>query len=155
MADAERGQETPEEEAGAASEEIADEQDEDAPVIELAPSASPREEPQLAPDPGASAPPTQADAQPSPDNLQRMLDVPLSLTVELGGTDLQLAEVLKLRPGSVVEIDRLPGEPIDLLVNGSLFAKGEVVVINDTFGYRITQLVQHGTTRVATDLQGE
>jgi len=74
-------------------------------------------------------------------NLHRMMDVPLSLTVELGSTELPLAEVLRLDSGSVVSLDRLPGEPIDLLVNGQLFARGEVVVINDTFGYRITELV--------------
>jgi flagellar motor switch protein FliN/FliY len=70
-----------------------------------------------------------------------MMDVPLSLTVELGSTELPLAEVLRLDSGSVVSLDRLPGEPIDLLINGQLFARGEVVVINDTFGYRITELV--------------
>ena len=74
-------------------------------------------------------------------NLHRMMDVPLSLTVELGSTELPLAEVLRLDSGSVGSLDRLPGEPIDLLINGQLFARGEVVVINDTFGYRITELV--------------
>lgn len=74
-------------------------------------------------------------------NLRRMFDVPLSLTVELGSTEMPLADVLKLDAGAVVTIDRLPGEPIDLLVNGRPFARGEVVVINDTFGYRITELV--------------
>lgn len=155
MADAEHGQQVPDEEAEATAEDLAQQQDEDAPVVEMTPPPSLHQEPEHEPDPGDPALPTQAEAQPSVDNLQRMLDVPLSLTVELGGTDMQLAEVLKLRPGSVVQIDRLPGEPIDLLVNGSLFARGEVVVINDTFGYRITQLVQQGATRVATDLQGE
>lgn len=75
------------------------------------------------------------------DNLARMLDVPLTLTVELGSTDMQLSEVLRLETGSIITINRLPGEPIDLLVNGRVFARGEVVVINETFGYRITELV--------------
>lgn len=75
-------------------------------------------------------------------NLHRMMDVPLSLTVELGSTELPLSEVLRLDAGSVITLDRLPGEPIDLLINGRVFARGEVVVINDTFGYRITELVQ-------------
>ncbi len=75
-------------------------------------------------------------------NLRRMLDVPLTLTVELGSTEMPLAEVLRLDAGAVVTIDRLPGEPIDLLINGRLFARGEVVVINETFGYRITELVE-------------
>ena len=87
------------------------------------------------------------DAPPGPrrgprhDNLQRMLDVPLTLTVELGSTEMPLAEVLRLDAGAVVTIDRLPGEPIDLLINGRHFARGEVVVINEAFGYRITELV--------------
>jgi len=155
VADGEPGQQTPGEEAEVTAEDLAQRQDEDAPIVEITPSPSLHEETHAEAAPGAAGmlPPT--EAEPDVDNLQRMLDVPLSLAVELGGTDMQLAEVLKLRAGSVVEIDRLPGEPIDLLVNGSLFAKGEVVVINDTFGYRITQLVQQKSTRVATDLQGE
>ncbi len=93
------------------------------------------------------------DATGSPgswDNLQRMLDVPLSLTVELGSTEMPLSEVLKLDSGSVVTIDRLPGEPIDLLINGRLFARGEVVVVNDTFGYRITELIDDGDETLGT-----
>lgn len=75
-------------------------------------------------------------------NLQRMLDVPLSLTVELGSTEMPLSEVLRLEGGSVITLDRMPGEPIDLLINGRVFARGEVVVVNETFGFRITELVQ-------------
>ncbi|MGC9320034.1 MAG: flagellar motor switch protein FliN [Armatimonadota bacterium] len=74
-------------------------------------------------------------------NLHRMLDVPLTMTVELGSTEMPLSEVLKLETGSVITINRLPGEPIELLINGRVFARGEVVVVNDTFGYRITELV--------------
>jgi len=74
-------------------------------------------------------------------NLHRMLDLPLSLTVELGSTEMPLSEVLRLEGDSVITIDRMPGEPIDLLINGRVFARGEVVVINETFGCRITELV--------------
>jgi len=74
-------------------------------------------------------------------NLRRMLDVPLDMTVELGRTQMPLSDVLRLDVGSVVTIDRLPGEPIDLLINGRVFARGEVVVINETFGFRVTELV--------------
>ncbi|MGI5817251.1 MAG: flagellar motor switch protein FliN [Armatimonadota bacterium] len=86
-------------------------------------------------------------------NLHRMLDVPLSLTVELGSTEMPLAEVLRLEGGSVITIDRIPGEPIDLLINGRVFARGEVVVINETFGYRITELVDdaESTLEIARD----
>jgi flagellar motor switch protein FliN/FliY len=82
-----------------------------------------------------------------------MLDVPLALTVELGSTEMALSEVLRLEGGSVITIDRMPGEPIDLLINGRVFARGEVVVINDTFGYRITELVDdaESTIEIARD----
>ncbi|NLO06865.1 MAG: flagellar motor switch protein FliN [candidate division WS1 bacterium] len=87
-------------------------------------------------------------------NLQRMLDVPLSLTVVLGSTELPLSEVFALEAGSVISIDRLPGEPIDLLINDRLFARGEVVVINETFGYRITELVDGGSPAGAMRADG-
>jgi flagellar motor switch protein FliN/FliY len=89
-----------------------------------------------------------AEATPHPDpnlsgsaNLAAMLDIPLSLTVELGRAQLALAEVLALRPGSVVELDRFPGEPLDLYANGRLIARGEIIVINDIFGFRITEVL--------------
>ncbi len=75
-------------------------------------------------------------------NLRRMLDVPLNMTVELGGAEMPLSEVLRLDAGSVITLDRMPGEPIDLLINGRVFAKGEVVVVNETFGFRVTELVE-------------
>lgn len=87
-------------------------------------------------------------------NLHRMLDVPLSLTVELGSTEMPLSEVLRLESGSVITIDRMPGEPIDLLINGRVFARGEVVVINDMFGYRITELVDDAEASVQTGGDG-
>lgn len=81
-------------------------------------------------------------------NLYRMLDLPLSLTVVLGETEMPLSEVLNLDTGSVITIDRAPGEPIDLLINGRLFARGEVVVINETFGCRITKLVDDAAATI-------
>ncbi len=77
-----------------------------------------------------------------------MLDVPMSLTVELGATEMPLSEILNLEDGSVITIDRAPGEPIDLLINGRLFARGEVVVINETFGCRITELVDDAAATI-------
>jgi flagellar motor switch protein FliN len=74
-------------------------------------------------------------------NLELMYDVSLNLSVELGQTELALKEVLELTRGSIIEIDRLAGEPVDLLVNGKLIARGEVVVIEDNFGLRITTIV--------------
>jgi flagellar motor switch protein FliN len=74
-------------------------------------------------------------------SLAAMLDVPLRLTVELGRAELPLAEVLALKPGSVVDLDRFPVEPLDLYANGRLVARGEIIVLNDIFGFRITDIL--------------
>lgn len=74
-------------------------------------------------------------------DVSMIMDVPLELTVELGRTNMFIKDILDLGPGSVVEINRLAGEPIELLVNGKVIAKGEVVVIDERFGIRITQLL--------------
>lgn len=74
-------------------------------------------------------------------NLDVILDVPVTLTIEIGRTRLSIGELLKLNQGSVVELDRLVGEPHDVLVNGTLIAHGEVVVIDDRFGIRFTDIV--------------
>ena len=73
--------------------------------------------------------------------LERVMDIPLKVTVELGSTHLKVRKVLDLAKGSVIELDKLSGEPIDLLVNGRLMAKGEVVVLNENFGVRITEIL--------------
>ncbi|MEB3298256.1 MAG: flagellar motor switch phosphatase FliY [Candidatus Sericytochromatia bacterium] len=77
----------------------------------------------------------------APSSLDLILDVPLKVTVELGRTRMQIREVLDLANGSVVELDKLAGEPVDLLVNGKLIARGEVVVIDENFGIRVTDIV--------------
>jgi flagellar motor switch protein FliN len=74
-------------------------------------------------------------------NLDLLMDVKLNLTVELGRTDLSIKKVLELTRGSVIELDKVAGEPVDLYANGKLIAKGEVVVIEDSFGLRITGIV--------------
>lgn len=76
-----------------------------------------------------------------PDNLSLILDVPLQISVELGRSRKTIKEILEMGPGSVVELDRLAGEPVDMIVNGKLIAKCEVVVVNETFGIRITDIV--------------
>ncbi|GAB6875771.1 hypothetical protein JCM13210_04970 [Thermaerobacter litoralis] len=76
--------------------------------------------------------------------LDLLLDVPLQLTVELGQTQRTVRELLEMAPGTVLELDRLAGEPVDLLVNGRLIARGEVVVIDENFGIRITDIVSPG-----------
>lgn len=73
--------------------------------------------------------------------LDRILDIPLKVTVELGSSRLKVKNVLELTKGSVVELDKLSGEPVDLLVNGRLMARGEVVVINENFGVRISEIL--------------
>ncbi len=74
-------------------------------------------------------------------NINLIMDVPLQVTVELGRTRKLIRDILELSPGSVIELDKLAGEPVDILVNGKLIAKGEVVVIDDNFGVRITDIV--------------
>lgn len=74
-------------------------------------------------------------------NLDMLLDVSMQVTVELGRTRMLLKQVLDLQQGSVVELDRLAGEAVDLFVNERLLARGEVVVVDDKFGIRITELV--------------
>ncbi len=73
-------------------------------------------------------------------NLDIILDLPVRLTVELGRTHRTLKDILNLRPGSVIELERLAGEPVDILANGVFIAKGEVVVIDETFGVKITEI---------------
>ncbi|MBT9258491.1 MAG: flagellar motor switch protein FliN [Clostridiales bacterium] len=73
------------------------------------------------------------------------MDVPLEVTVELGRTTKKVKEVLQLGPGTVIELDRLAGEPVDVRVNGRLVAKGEVVVLDELFAVRITEVVPQTT----------
>lgn len=85
-----------------------------------------------------------AEVQPSePDasNLDRILDIPLVVSVELGRTNIQIGDLLQLAQGSIVELTKLAGEPLDVLVHGKLVARGEAVVINDQFGVRLTDIV--------------
>lgn len=70
-----------------------------------------------------------------------ILDIPVHLTVELGRTRISIRNLLQLAHGSVVELDGLAGEPLDVLVNGTLIAQGEVVVVNDKFGIRLTDII--------------
>jgi flagellar motor switch protein FliN/FliY len=74
-------------------------------------------------------------------DIDLILDIPVQLTVELGRTKIPIRSILQLAQGSVVELDGLAGEPMDVLVNGCLIAQGEVVVVNDKFGIRLTDIV--------------
>ena len=82
-----------------------------------------------------TAPQTTSDRR-----LELLLDVPMQVTVELGRTQLRIRDVLELVPGSIVELDKLAGGPVDVLVNGKQIARGEVVVIDEEFGVRITDV---------------
>ena len=74
-------------------------------------------------------------------DISMILDIPVQLTVELGRTRIPIKHILQLAQGSVVELETLAGEPMDVLVNGYLIAQGEVVVVNDKFGIRLTDIV--------------
>lgn len=114
-----------------------------------APSAAPqpqvqasRPEPQpIDVRPAEFAPLSQAETAPVPANIDLILDIPVSVTVELGRTSRTIGEVLGLGPGSVIELEKMAGEPVDVLVNGKLVAHGEVVVIDESFGVRISEIV--------------
>ena len=74
-------------------------------------------------------------------NISLLLDVPMEVTVELGRSVKSIKEILSLGEGSIIELDKLAGEPVDLLVNGKPIAKGEVVVIDENFGVRVTEII--------------
>lgn len=82
----------------------------------------------------------QAGSGPTVD-LNGVLDIPVTLSVEIGSTSVSIRNLLQLNQGSVVELDRLAGEPLDVLVNGTLVAHGEVVVVNEKFGIRLTDVI--------------
>ncbi len=82
-------------------------------------------------------------------NIDLLMDVSMRVTVELGRTRMQLAQILELQHGSVVELDRLAGDPVDVFVNDCMVARGEVVVVDDKFGVRITEMVSSKNGKVA------
>jgi flagellar motor switch protein FliN/FliY len=121
-------------------------------VVPPPPVPQPQAAPSYTPPPRPQAPPV--DVKPvefaqlgGPDlsgaqgNLDLIVDIPVRITVELGRTRKTIGEVLALGPGSVVELNRMAGEPVDVLVNGKLIARGEVVVIDESFGIRVTEVV--------------
>ena len=76
----------------------------------------------------------------SPD-LDVILDIPVTISMEVGNTEIPIRNLLQLNQGSVIELDRLAGEPLDVLVNGTLIAHGEVVMVNEKFGIRLTDVI--------------
>ncbi len=113
--------------------------------------------PMMAPPPMYGYPPQDYNIQPAqfqsfmappdlsgiaPENIDLIMDVPLEVTVELGRTSKSIKEILDFSPGTIIELDKLAGEPIDVLVNGKFVAKGEVVVIEESFGIRVTEIIK-------------
>ena len=78
----------------------------------------------------------------SQENISLIKDVPLEVTVELGRTSKSISDILDFAPGTIIELDKIAGEPIDVLVNGKFVAKGEVVVIEESFGVRVTEIIK-------------
>lgn len=105
--------------------------------------------PQMAMQPNMNVQPVQfqnfaGDYNPmqSQENIELIKDVPLEVTVELGRTSKSISEILEFVPGTIIELDKIAGEPIDVLVNGKFVAKGEVVVIEENFGIRVTEIIK-------------
>ena len=137
-----------------------------APAPEPAPAAQPAPQPQMGmqqqpmpamQQPMYAMPPQDINIQPAqfqnfgqmpnltgiaPENIDLIMDVPLEVTVELGRTSKSIKEILDFSPGTIIELDKLAGEPIDVLVNGKFVAKGEVVVIEESFGIRVTEIIK-------------
>ncbi|WP_179403412.1 flagellar motor switch protein FliN [Burkholderia guangdongensis] len=90
---------------------------------------------------GVFQPLSKATASSTHNDIEMILDIPVKMTVELGRTKIAIRNLLQLAQGSVVELDGLAGEPMDVLVNGCLIAQGEVVVVNDKFGIRLTDII--------------
>ncbi|MBR4965890.1 MAG: flagellar motor switch protein FliN, partial [Lachnospiraceae bacterium] len=80
--------------------------------------------------------------QAAQENIGLIMDVPLEVTVELGRTKKSISSILDFAPGTIIELDKIAGEPIDVLVNGKFVAKGEVVVIEESFGVRVTEIIK-------------
>lgn len=107
-----------------------------------APTAPPAEKVKVAPPPAAEFTEAKGSgALAPPKELDFILDIPVRVTAQLGKTKMLIKDVLQVGPGSVIELDRLAGEPVDVMVNEKLVAKGEVVVINENFGVRLTEIV--------------
>jgi flagellar motor switch protein FliN/FliY len=123
-------------------------------LAEQALASAPEPAPAPAPPPAAPAPPStpagervfqplqsNAGSEIARGDIDRVLDVPVQLTAELGRTRITIKSLLQLSQGSVVELDGLAGQPMDVFINGYLIAQGEVVVVNDKFGIRLTDII--------------
>jgi|SaaInl3SG_22_DNA_1037383.scaffolds.fasta_scaffold02739_6 flagellar motor switch protein FliN len=90
---------------------------------------------------GTQAPETVAEERVSVDNLRVLENIEVTMTVEVGNTEIKIRDLLRLNEGSVIELDRLAGDPLDILVNGTIIARGEVVMVGERFGIRFSEIV--------------
>ena len=90
--------------------------------------------------PGEAAPASETKERGSTENLRVLENIEVKLTVEVGSTEIKIRDLLRLNEGSVVELDRLAGDPLDILANGTTIAKGEVVMVGERFGIRFTEV---------------
>lgn len=111
---------------------------------DTAPAVKPADFPDLSGAPAAAGKP----------NIDLVKDIKVTLTVELGRTEMLIQDILELTPGKVIELDRLAGEPLDIVVNGKLLAKGEVVVVDENFGVRLTSIVEPSAREAAIAAEG-
>ena len=88
-----------------------------------------------------AAAPSAAGPKVSAENLRVLENIEVQMTVEVGNTEIRIRDLLRLNEGSVVELDRLAGDPLDILVNGTMIAKGEIVMVGERFGVRFTEIV--------------
>ena len=126
-------------EPAAAAEPAATEEPATAP--ESAPEPAPQAAPQAAP---AAAPVAAASVLSTPKQIDALANVQMEVTIEVGRTLLPIGQLLQLQPGQIVELDREVGTPLDMYINGTLLARGEIVVVDDQFGFRVTSVVAAG-----------
>ena len=88
-----------------------------------------------------SAPSSASSSSTSSENLRVLENIDVQLSVEVGNTEIKIRDLLRLNEGSVIELDRLAGDPLDILVNGTMIAKGEIVMVGERFGVRFTEIV--------------
>ena len=112
------------------------------------PAAPGYERPKTAVKPHNLAPLSAPAATGEAGNMDLLLDVSVPVVAQLGSTEMRIRDILRLTPGSVVALDKLAGEPVDLFVRGQIFAQGEVVIVDESFGIRVTKIVSRNEVEV-------
>ena len=107
----------------------------------MAEDTAPEAEETQAADQQSAAAPSTGGSKASAENLRVLENIEVQMTVEVGSTEIRIRDLLRLNEGSVVELDRLAGDPLDILVNGTMIAKGEIVMVGERFGVRFTEIV--------------